>query len=405
MITKADDLNKNGTSPARGSRRPRRTSRHRSIRPRLSKIFKIERRSAAFDAALRAPLTSSAFLYCRAPNTVKKAREQQVDTTLYSTLAESGLEMSKKLGGAGKHTPAELVTRLIHLFTHDCADKTATAAEDSGAFDWHVCGSHVAKHFAEAPSASFMNGPMDAQVKLRAAHQRRRAEPLGPVTTADAVDDTNAEQQTDHAMKRMVKVMKERKSKKETLTMEELAVNPSSFAQFVENVFTLSFLVKDGEAGLAMPEAPDAADGGGVNPVVKKTRKPEENLDVERATFVMHLDVKGWKALTAANGGRAGAMPHRDDDDEDERELRALEDAPNPSPRAGSDPAVAAARDANGDRAAGSGSRSHENGAVSAGPAKGKAAGKKRARAPPQDVTNSQEDERGGARRRGAVDA
>ena len=133
------------------------------------------------------------------------------------------MEMSKKLGGAGKHTAAELVTRLIHLFTHDCADKTATAAEDSGAFDWHVCGSHVAKHFAEAPSASFMNGPMDAQVKLRAAHQRRRAEPLGPVTTADKVDDTNAEQQTDHAMKRMVRVMKERKHKKETLTMEEQA--------------------------------------------------------------------------------------------------------------------------------------------------------------------------------------
>jgi hypothetical protein len=85
-------------------------------------------------------------------------------------------------------------------------------------------------------------------------------------------------------------------------------------------------------------------------------------------------------------------MPHRDDDDDDEREPRALED-----------PAVAAARDANGDRAAGSGSQ--ENGAASVGPAKGKAAGKRRARAPPQDVTNSQEDERGGARRRGTVDA
>ena len=221
--------------------------------------------------------------------------------------------MSKKLGGAAKHTPAELVTRLIRLFTRDCADKTATAAEDTGAFDWHVCGSHVAKHFAEAPAASFMNGPMDAQVKLRAAHRRRRDEPLGPVTTADAVDDTNAEQQTDHAMKRMVRVMKERKSKKETLTMEELAVNPASFAQFVENVFTLSFLVKDGEAGLALPEArePEGSEGS-LRPVVKKTRKPEENLDVERATFVMHLDVAGWRALTTSNGGRAGAMPHRE---------------------------------------------------------------------------------------------
>ena len=317
-----------------------------------------------------------------------------MDTTLYSTLAESGLEMSKKLGGAAKHTPAELVTRLIHLFTHNCADKTATAAEDSGAFDWRVCGSHVAKHFAEAPAASFMNGPMDAQVKLRAAHQRRRNEPLGPVTTTDAVDDTNAEQQTDHAMKRMVRVMKERKSKKETLTMEELAANPASFAQFVENVFTLSFLVKDGEAGLALPEAREPIGEGSLRPVVKKTRKPEENLDVERATFVMHLDVAGWRALTTSNGGRAGAMPHRDDGDDEKRALDA--------PGAGFEPAGAvAARDASGEQA---GTLDRENGDARAGPLR--AAGKKRARALPQDVTNSQEeDKRGGARRRGAVEA
>ena len=316
-----------------------------------------------------------------------------MDTTLYSALAESGLEMSKKLGGAAKHTPAELVTRLIRLFTRDCADKTATAAEDSGAFDWHVCGSHVAKHFAEAPAASFMNGPMDAQVKTRAAHRRRRDEPLGPVTTADAVDDTNAEQQTDHAMKRMVRVMKERKSKKETLTMEELAANPASFAQFVENVFTLSFLVKDGEAGLALPEVSAKSEPigeGSLRPVVKKTRKPEENLDVERATFVMHLDVAGWRALTTSNGGRAGAMPHRDDEVHDD------------APGAGFEPAGAvAARDASGEQA---GTLDRENGDTRAGPLR--AAGKKRARALPQDVTNSQEeDKRGGARRRGAVEA
>ena len=318
-----------------------------------------------------------------------------MDTTLYSTLAESGLEMSKKLGGAAKHTPAELVTRLIHLFTHNCADKTATAAEDSGAFDWRVCGSHVAKHFAEAPAASFMNGPMDAQVKLRAAHQRRRNEPLGPVTTTDAVDDTNAEQQTDHAMKRMVKVMKERKTKRQPLTMEELSVNPTSFAQFVENVFTLSFLVKDGEAGLALPEEAPLREGEtGLRPTVKKTRKPEENMDVERATFVMHLDVAGWRALTTSNGGRAGAMPHRDDGDDEKRALDA--------PGAGFEPAGAvAARDASGDQA---GTLDRENGDARAGPLR--AAGKKRARALPQDVTNSQEeDKRGGARRRGAVEA
>jgi hypothetical protein len=84
-------------------------------------------------------------------------------------------------------------------------------------------------------------------------------------------------------------------------------------------------------------------------------------------------------------------MPHRDDGDDEKRALDA--------PGAGFEPA-AAARDASGEQAGGD----RENGDARAHPSR--AAGKKRARALPQDVTNSQEeDKRGGARRRGAVEA
>jgi len=62
MISKADNLNKNGTSPARGSRRtpvaPRRTSRHRSSRPRRCEHFKnllVARRDARRRLSSRKP--------------------------------------------------------------------------------------------------------------------------------------------------------------------------------------------------------------------------------------------------------------------------------------------------------------------------------------------------------------
>lgn len=305
-------------------------------------------------------------------------------------LAESGVEMSKKLGGAAKHTAREFVMRLVNVFTQDCADKSLTAAEDTGAFDWKTLGSAQHRHFFTAAAASFMNGPMDAQVKVRAAAQRNRKEALGPVAAPDAVDDTTAEQQTDHAMKRMVKVMKERRAAKTPLSMEQLAANPTSFAQFVENMFTLSFLVKDGEAGLAPSTTHDDNPVG--NALVERKRKPEENMDVERATFVMHLDVKGWRALTKQNGNMGGAMPHREDDDDDA-------DADG----------VELDLASSGVRTNGGMSRNKEGSPVDddgegaeTRPEKSTGKGKKWKAAPPQDVTNSQDSTQPRQRRRTA---
>ena len=246
---------------------------------------------------------------------------------------------------------------------------------------------------------------MDTQVKERKLTQRRTRTETGPIVNPDGVSDTLVEQQTDHAMKRMAKVLKSRQKTGEAVKVNRLVSNPDSFAQFVENAFTLSFLVKDGEAGL-LPSA------GGAN-VVKK-HKPEEE-QVDRSTFVLHLDMKGWRALTQRDGGAVGLMPHREENIE-EKEVVEMEGARGPSVGAptgiGGGGGAGAARSSAGG-ASGSGSGSGSGRGVSIGaeagarartgaaprddenPTSAKAKGKKigKGLVRPRELTNSQERE------------
>ena len=167
-------------------------------------------------------------------------------------------------------------------------------------------------HSADDPNPlMYRNGAMDTQIKERRVAQRLKRDPVGPAVAPDSVADTKDDMQTDQAMKRMVKVLKNKKHQNETLTVEQLSANPKSFSQFIENIFTLSFLVKDGEAGVT--PAP-GAEGPGVEkcPQVRKMKKPEEQ-QVDRSTFVLHLDMEGWRRLCDANGGVEGAIPHREE--------------------------------------------------------------------------------------------
>ena len=142
---------------------------------------------------------------------------------------------------------------------------------------------------------------MDTQVKERKAAQRRVKDVLAPSINPDSVQSTAEEQQTDHAMKKMMKILKHRKA--EPTTVQELVNHPQSFSQFVENIFTLSFLVKDGEAGL------EAEAGEQRCPRVVRRQKPSE--DRERSSFVMHLDMAGFRALQEKMGGMQGLIPNR----------------------------------------------------------------------------------------------
>ncbi|OUS42859.1 Nse4 C-terminal-domain-containing protein [Ostreococcus tauri] len=163
-----------------------------------------------------------------------------------------------------------------------------------------------AEYFSDAPVPGFMNGVMDTAIKERRATQRRAKEVLGPSVAPDAVEDTTAERQTDKMMQAMHKKLK--KCPGGVTDVVHAVRNLESFPQFVENVFTAAFLVREGAAGIT------PSPSGGV-PTLSHQVKPAAGAD--RASFVLHVDMKNWRALNALANGQAGLMPTREDVDED----------------------------------------------------------------------------------------
>ena len=73
------------------------------------------------------------------------------------TLADYGVEMSKKLGpkGAAAFSAREFIATLCRTYVTGW-DPQSQLVDDPGSFDWKVFGSSVSKHFVDAPTMSFM---------------------------------------------------------------------------------------------------------------------------------------------------------------------------------------------------------------------------------------------------------
>jgi hypothetical protein len=110
-----------------------------------------------------------------------------------------------------------------------------------GAFKWTLLGSNISKYIKMCPAVACMLGPMDQQQKVRKAPVTMERRPVGELTAPkelQQIGDTD-HQETDRNMEEMYEVLR----RVVQTPFAELVCNCSDFAQTVENIFTLAFLV------------------------------------------------------------------------------------------------------------------------------------------------------------------
>lgn len=149
-------------------------------------------------------------------------------------------------------------------------------------------GRHVLPYFRIIPRATFLLGSLDKEIVQPAARKQREVKPRKEKLKVDKeavrtqikelnkenVEDENDKNPTVSEIERIYSILKKyHKKKGSPIGLYEFIINPTSFSRSIENMFYLSFLIKDGYAKLFI----DSTDGLPViEPIIQDKQQQKE---------------------------------------------------------------------------------------------------------------------------------
>ncbi|KAF5959910.1 hypothetical protein HYC85_001119 [Camellia sinensis] len=192
----------------------------------------------------------------------------------------------------GGVTPSDFIYCLLRDFTKVQGRKGTSDFEGAhkNSILWKEIGFAVSPIFKNFRGCCTMLGPMQTEVKQRnVAVYRKRAQQTES-SQPQQLDNTGAEEKrtdTDEDMFTMFDILKSKRRVK----LESLILNRKSFAQTVENLFALSFFVKDGRVIMAVDEKGSHL----VSPTNAADAPSVMSGEVAYSHFVFRYDFKDWK--------------------------------------------------------------------------------------------------------------
>ncbi|KAL2480549.1 Non-structural maintenance of chromosomes element 4A [Abeliophyllum distichum] len=235
---------------------------------------------------------------------VTKPREQVADAEALFDIANTLVTSVQSYCNEGT-TPSDFVSSLIRDFGEQGGPNRN---QDAGATSirWEEIGLAVSHVFRSAPGCCTMVGPMNTEVKpCKQVARKKRARPTTR-SQPEELDESASEEKTDtdRNMATMFDILR----KKRKVNLANLILNRNAFAQTVENLFALSFLVKDGRAEITVDEknchlvSPKNAPGA--NAILSG--------EVSYNHFIFRFDFRDWKLMLASVEDGEELMPHRD---------------------------------------------------------------------------------------------
>lgn len=246
---------------------------------------------------------------------VKKPTEAALDAEVMNLVVHGGVEIVKKAAhGNIKYNVDDFVRHVKSKYVED-VDLHEHVSEDSNVFPWsRLMQQRFQGWFRRGPQTNHMVGPMDAvpPPKRQVGERRKRLEISGEgerpdtLLEEDIVQGDSASKETDKNMEHMWKILSQQPES--TAYMIELCLNYQSFAQTIENIFTLSFLVRDGRVALSNSPRGIVVTKAKAGQQDEQSQKKE---DKERVQFVMALSMGEWQEWKNLVDASKTLMPHR----------------------------------------------------------------------------------------------
>ncbi|KAJ3805974.1 Nse4 C-terminal-domain-containing protein [Lentinula aff. lateritia] len=225
---------------------------------------------------------------------VKNTTEATLDSSVLLQLTASHAQMARSLkSGSGAFDIDDYLAKLVSFMGGHKLDNQNPDADDAlldAPLDWDKIGRTTLAKSKRVPVVGFMLGPLSIEQKKRAPVKRakmeknkadeRKPQELKEEDIARSVNETT----------KNVAILESILAETGAINLFRFVVNPKSFAQSVENMFYLSFLIRDGKVALDTDEQGEPTIFGCAQP------SDEDYADgLRKRQIVFELDMATWK--------------------------------------------------------------------------------------------------------------
>ncbi|KAI9352182.1 Nse4 C-terminal-domain-containing protein [Obelidium mucronatum] len=187
--------------------------------------------------------------------------------------------------------------------------------DETDVLDWTRLHSVAGVTGFAVPTIDFMYGPLAVEPKARKEAKRNVArinKDLSQLQKPQQLKESDIQKQENETSKSVQKIMKVLQ-KKGPINFFEFVINPGSFSQSVENIFYVSFLIRDGHVSI------DIEDG---QPVLCPVKPSDSEGDESGASkkqqkqHIVELSYDSWKDIIETYGISETVIPTRAKSDE-----------------------------------------------------------------------------------------
>ncbi|XP_071502158.1 EP300-interacting inhibitor of differentiation 3-like [Diadema antillarum] len=232
---------------------------------------------------------------------VAATSETVLDAQILSRVSCLTVQRAKKVHVDDKFDPNVFMEKLRTFMGGRRMDNARPMdIEEAG---WSRLGNQVSTCFKRASALHFMGTYEIEAPKKRVVNRNKKAEePAGPAVVPVQVKSTGKRQEeVTNKVERMVGILRQVTQGDADpddyvpISYFEFVIDPHSFSHTVENIFHLSFVLKDGHAEIKLDE-----DGLPVIIPAKPHMEERSGSRILRKQVLVSIDVEQWKKLIEA---------------------------------------------------------------------------------------------------------
>ncbi|CAA6672312.1 unnamed protein product [Spirodela intermedia] len=226
----------------------------------------------------------------------QKPRDQVADAEALLTIADRLCSSLKSIQEPQSVLPSTFISCLLQRHKGSCGETIS----------WVNMGLAASQIIGKAPGIQTMIGTMEGKMTRRKTFTRSKRPRASVLCCPEEIEDATSNEET--GTQRNVSIMFDILRQQKRVRLEKLVLNRASFSETVENIFALSFLVKDGRSEITV-------DDGGAHLVCNPRNAPSAaavaSREIIHRQFVFRFDVSDWKLMKGYVVEGEELMPRR----------------------------------------------------------------------------------------------